>query len=192
MEPGFWLVLAVWIPIVLVWIFGGVFLNRVSGRQRGYGFLFKQTWKTVFAWIIPPWERALKVLIVVALITAGLFMIGTAPRWSVGEVTTGYKYILEEQPCPQTIWDYWTYYNPWTGRSEAGFAPRTVTTWRYNLLEFPMTSTVVSWWLDVGHVLIGLALIIAGFVVAAYSLAKANNQLYGVATPKKRGKRRRK
>ena len=194
MELGIWLVLAVWIPVILLWIFGGLFLKKISGGQRGYGFLFKQTWKGVFAWAIPPWKRALKVLVVVVLIAAGLAVIGAAPRWWTYEVTTGYSYRLEKHIEYQPIMDYYCKLitTPMGSSQVCDYVTRWVKAYKYSLVETPVTTHFQTWYLEMGHVLIGLALIIAGLIVAAYSLVKANNELYGVAASKKRGKRRRK
>ena len=175
-------VLLVLIPLVLIWIFGGLFLNKISGKYLGKGHLFKQTWKIVFAWITPPWRRALKVFVAVALIAGGLAMIGLSPRWWTYETTTGYSYRLEKHVEYQPILDYYCKLitTPMGASQVCDYVTRWVKTYRYELVESPVVTHFQTWYLEMGHVLIGMALIIAGLIVGAYFLAKANNQLYGV------------
>ena len=180
--------------IVLIWIFGGWFIDRVSGRYLGKSYLFKATLKGVFAWILPPWKRALKVFVVVILIAGGLVMIGLAPRWWTYEVTTGYSYRLEEHVKYQPILDYYCrLVTTPIGQSQVcGYVTRWVKTYTYELVEEPVTTHFQVWYLEMGHVLVGVALIIAGLIVASYFMVKANNQLYEVEKPRSRRRRTRK
>jgi len=177
---GVLIVLAV--AVILLWIFGGLFLWKVSGRQFKIHHLFTKTLRVFFAWVLPPWKTALKVFIVVALISAGIFLIAIAPRTDTYTVTTGYRYLLEERPEQQFIPDY---YCKWvttpTGVAEqCGFAYHPVTVYRYNLLGFEVKSTYAMWWLDPGLFLLGLTLIIAGLIVAAWLFTRVVNEAYGV------------
>jgi len=175
-------VLLVLVPLALTWIFGGLFLNKISGKHLGKSYLFKQTWRIFFAWILPPWKRALRILLVVAPIVAGLILIGSAPRWWSYEVTTGYSYRLREKVEYQPILDYYCKLvtTPMGADQVCGYVTRWAKAYKYELVEYPVTHTFQTWYLDMGHVLIGAILIIVGLIVAAYFMVKANNQLYGV------------
>ena len=170
------------IVILLLWIFGGIFLWKVSGRQFKIYHVFTKTWRTFFAWILPPWKTAIKVFIVVALISAGLFLIMISPRTETYTVTTGYRYILEENPAQQYIPDYYckTVMTPIGPAEQCGYISHPVTFYKYNLLGFEVKSTYAMWWLDPGLFLLGLTLIIAGLIVAAWLFTKIVNEAYGV------------
>jgi hypothetical protein len=176
------ILVALAILIALLWLFGGLFLWKVSGKQFKVHQVFTKTWKAFFAWITPPWKRALKVFIVVALISAGLYLIMLSPRTTTYTVTTGYRYLLEEQPEMKYVPDYWCTMTqtPIGPTQQCGFASHPVTVYRYNLLGFQIQSTYAMWWLDPGLFLFGFTLIICGLLVAAWLFTRVVNEAYGV------------
>jgi len=182
-NPGELFLIGLAIVILLFIFFGGLFLWKISGKQYKIHQLFTSTFRAFFAWCLPPWGRALKIFIAVALISAGLLMIMISPRTETYTVVTGYRYILKETPSWQFVPDYWcklvtTPSGQFT--EQCGFAQRPVTVYRYNLMGFKIESMYAMWWLDPGMFLIGFTLIIIGLILVAYFLSKETNKAYGV------------
>ena len=159
------------IPVILLWIFGGLFLRKLTAKQLGFSHPFKQTWKILLAWILPPWRRAVKVFAVLLLITLGLLIFVAGFSWQHSEQVTGYKYRLVEDVSRQiTIYAEKYLWHP------IGHA--LIPT--YRLLEFPVKTTISVFYIKEANVAWGLLLILLGLYLGAYWIAKATNREFGV------------
>ena len=167
MDPSLMLVASVYGIVVLLWIFGGLFLRKISDRQLGFSHPFKQTWKIFFSWILPPWRRAVKILAVIALITAGIVTIASSLTWEYNEQVTGYRYVLVGGLNERAI------------VTMDGALTGYVWIPTYGLLEFPVKTGFYTTYINGFNLLTGITLILLGLYLGAYWLVKANNQLYG-------------
>lgn len=160
-------VIAIYAIAALVAIFGGIFIHFVSGRQARIRDVGKKVLRVFFAWIIPPWRTALKIFVVVALITAGLAVMGAAFKVHVYDVQTGERaQLIEDREYRLVV----------GGRYD--WPPLYYEVYRYNLMRFPIYTTVTDRYLEPGGLMWGLALIIAAMIVVALFLVRANNAIY--------------
>ena len=175
--------LAIWILILLLWVFGGLFVWKLSGREAKPYTVFTKTWRTFFSWITPPWSRAWKVFLVVLFIALGLFLIASAPRTEIVKIETGKWYTLEETGVVKSIPDYYCapVQTPVGVSTQCGYVYHEVTVYRYNIHGYPIYSHVPLWWLDPGLLLLGLTFIIIGLIIAAASFVREVNKAYGVS-----------
>ena len=168
MDPSLGLIVSVYGTVVLLWIFGGLFLRKISGRQLGFGHPFKQTWKVFFAWILPPWKRAAKTFISALLITLGILSIMLGYGWQYGEQVTGYRYVLAQGYAEQHLVTLDHYV---TGE---------VLVPTYGLIPFPIKTGISIPYISGINVIFGVFLIFLGLCIASYWITKANNEEYGV------------
>ena len=138
------------------------------------------------------WMRHWRLLASVGLISAGLYVISTAQRWWISYQTTGFRYILEKHflTVPTHIGASWSYIikperDLLTGFLKEGGLIKVLTGISVgsgqvlgdaHLVEIPVTTPIVSYYFDIGLLLFGLGLIIAGLLFGAYHGIVANNR----------------
>jgi len=153
------LALTIWlIAIILGLAFGG-FMHKASKGEVRWNTIFK-TLGRILKTIAKP-----VALLSIALIVAGICLIGSAVSYHYIQATTGYKYSLLSSPSK--------YYVP--------ELERIVTMPAYTLWESPVVTTQVQMLLDTGRVLLGLWLIVIGLIVGAWGSVKATNRAFEVS-----------
>jgi hypothetical protein len=158
MSPGLPFVIAFYAILVAVGLAGGLFLHRISFGTIKWHIAFSGAAR-LFKHLANP-----RIMIVTALIVAGLAAMLSGVSYTYIEATTGYRYSLV--PEQRHV------YVPELGRI--------VTLPGYSLWEAPVTSTQVVAVIDPARPLTGLALIIIALLIAAWSSVKAVNRAYGV------------
>jgi hypothetical protein len=153
------LTLTIWlIAIILGLAFGG-FIHKASKGEVKWNTVFK-TLGGILKTIANP-----VALLSLALIVAGICLIGSAVSYHYIQVTTGYKYSLLSSSSK--------YYVP--------ELERIVTMPAYTLWESPVVTTQVLTFFDTGRVLLGLWLIVIGLIVGAWGSVKATNRAFEVS-----------
>jgi hypothetical protein len=153
------LTLTIWlIAIVLGLAFGG-FMHKASKGEVRWNTVFK-TLGGILKTIANP-----VALLSLALIVAGICLIGSATSYHYIQATTGYKYSLLSESSK--------YYVP--------ELERLITTPTYSLWESPVVTTQVLTFFDTGRALLGLWLIVIGLIVGAWGSVKATNRAFEVS-----------
>jgi len=190
-NPGTGLAVGLWLTaIVLSTAYGIVSYQFTQGE-----FGWKQA-LGLLAHLTLGWLKHWRLIICLALVTAGLVVIATSPRIYSTSFITGYRYVLHK--------DYVTVVGSVTAGSKTvgvvtdvnlinmviqkrwiTFIDRIGIKWTTvladaQLIEFPVRTYVQFWYLDMGYVLIGLALIVAGLLFGTYHAVVANNKLLEV------------
>jgi len=138
------------------------------------------------------WLRHWRLVAAVALISAGLVLVGMSPRfWSYSEVT-GYRYVLHKDyvdvigwigassETRQVVTDVnlinMVVHKAWiTYLTGISYSLTTVLA-DAQLIEFPVRTYFQLWYLDMGLVIAGLALIVAGLLFGTYHAIISNNR----------------
>jgi len=169
----------------------GVISFRFTQGEFGVKELLRFLAHLAFGWL-----RHWRLIVCLVLVTIGLVAIGASPRiYSTAEVT-GYRYVLlkdyahvvgsvttgTETVQVVTGVDFLSMRvdTKWiTYVSRVGVGLTTVLA-DVHLLEFPVITYKQLWYLDMGFVLAGLALIVAGLLFGTYHVVIANNKMLEV------------
>jgi hypothetical protein len=190
-NPGTGLAVGLWLTaIVLSTAYGIVSYQFTQGE-----FGWKQA-LGLLAHLTLGWLKHWRLIVCLALVTAGLVAVASSPRIYTTSAITGYRYVLHKNYADvvgsvtagtqtvevvtdinlinMVVQKQWiTYVN------KIGVGLSTVLT-DASLIEFPVRTYIQTWYLDMGYVLIGLALIVAGLIFGTYHAVVANNKLLEV------------
>jgi len=150
------LAITIWaVTIALMLAFGG-FMHKLSRGEVRWNIIFKHVYG-ILRFMANP-----RALISLALIVAGLCIIGSAVSYHYVETTTGYRYALLRE----------------SGKTYVPELERIITAPSYTLWETPIRITEVITVLDPGKTVLGLWLIVIGLMIGAYFSTRAVNRAY--------------
>jgi len=153
------LALSFWIIIIVVGIAGGVFIRLLSGGYTGKADVLKST----FSWFKLFKNPRFLAVLALTLIGLGLIAHSYTVKTIEFEQTTGYKYLLGEQPIHHWM-DTWV-----------------LTVYKYRLYEYPVKVWTVFYdtFFKPLEFLAGAGLVMLALILTGYFLAKENNKIYG-------------
>jgi hypothetical protein len=190
-NPGTGLAVGLWLTaIVLSTAYGIVSYQFTQGE-----FGWKQA-LGLLAHLTLGWLKHWRLIVCLALVTAGLVAVASSPKIYTTSAITGYRYVLHKNYADvvgsvtagtqtvevvtdinlinMVVQKQWiTYVN------KIGVGLSTVLA-DATLIEFPVRTYIQTWYLDMGYVIVGLALIVAGLLFGTYHAVVANNKLLEV------------
>jgi hypothetical protein len=177
-----------WLLTIVLAVVYGIVSHRMTQGEFG--------WKQalgLLAHVALGWTKHWRLVVAVVLIAIGLWAIAASPRVYTYSEVTGYRYLLEKEHANVighvsgtwatdqfVVFDGWTFTSKWYSFLTALDVRTTQVLKDVNLIEIPVVTWRQVWYLEVGYVLIGLTLIVAGLFFGLYHAVRANNKLMEV------------
>jgi len=177
-----------WLLTIALAVVYGVISYRMTQGEFG--------WKQalgLLAHIALGWTKHWRLVVAVVLIAIGLLVIAASPRVHTYTEVTGYRYLLEKSYANVVdhvsgrwvtdqfvVFDGWTFARKWYSFPTDLVVGTTQVLKDVRLVEIPVVTWRQVWYLEVGYVLIGLTLVVAGLLFGLYHAVRANNSLLEV------------
>jgi hypothetical protein len=177
-----------WLLTIVLAVIYGVISHRMTQGEFG--------WKQalgLLAHVALGWTKHWRLVVAVVLIAAGLWAVAVSPRVHTYTEVTGYRYLLEKEYANVighvsgrwvtdqfVVYDGWTFARKWYSFPTDLVVTTTQVLRDIRLVEIPVVTWRQAWYLEVGYVLIGLTLIVAGLFFGLYHAVRANNRLMEV------------